>query len=118
MDALVRYVSGFPLDIATINVDGYGSAFFKTYVASSMITCCETLFPIALGTVKRIPRSYKITRRHGMLRWKDSRSAYSLKLLLINAIVLQLFSHLTLDEAMMLVVSIQLEAYQSSHNRR
>jgi hypothetical protein len=36
------------------------------------------------------------------------------KLLLINAIVLQLCSHLTLDEAMILVVSFHVEGYKSS----
>jgi hypothetical protein len=86
LEALVRYVSGSPPDIAS--KDGYGSGFFKTYLALSTITCCKTLPPIAIGTVKRIPRNYKHTRRHWILRCKDSRSAYSLKLLLINAIVL------------------------------
>jgi hypothetical protein len=80
-----------------------------------MITCCETLPPIAFGAVKKIPRNYKNTKRHWILRWNDSRSAYLLKLLLINVIVLQLCSDLTLNEVMMLVVSIQLEAYKSSN---
>ena len=95
-------------------MDGYELAFFKTYVASSMITCCETLSPMAFDTVKQIPWNYKNIRRHWILRWKDSRSVYSLQLLLINSIVLQLFSDLTLNEVMMLMVSIHLEAYKSS----
>ena len=42
-----------------------------------MITCCETLPPIASSTVKRIPQNYKNARMHWILCRKNSRSAYS-----------------------------------------
>jgi hypothetical protein len=89
LKSLVRYVSGFPLDIASKHQ--HRSAFFKTYVALSIITCCETL-PL----VFRSPRNYKNTRRHLMFHtvlWKDSRSAYSFNLLLhLQTLIIITFS--------------------------